>query len=250
MNLPTHPLDLLEIQIKVYWKLLEGKTLTLEQRQQYEQDFSKKLLFLEAPSLLKEKKRLLNLLFDILFQYHSSRSPESPLTDFMQRDTNSIDQDESLRYNLFYCCVHRILSLKLSEKNILTSLIERIEAETTVISAEGLRALIDLTIALYDSRSTKGSDSGWNKLFERFLNHTLRHPESRVSLHALRAFFHTRDAKFVRKGRQIAQQLSPELREKAERIYWNEIAKMISELEGKDPQLTFDAFTAFEMATF
>ena len=110
-------------------------------------------------------------------------------------------------------------------------ILEKIKLLGDELMAPNFRALIYLGISLYDYQTNNwGSPSETLlKQFEALLKLSLKQSDESVALHAVRAFFHTRNPIFVKRVIDLYKELPEEWRNTTYHIYWNEVQKLISE---------------------
>ena len=203
-----------------------------------ERDFAKKIRFIIPQVFWAERTNMIKLLWNLLLGYQPNNLPNERLQNFMVRDTKKIEDTEEVKYDVLDNCVLKILAFQPEPIELIKRIEQQIMNIETTTQSAGYRSLIDLSLGLFDI-SQQRSDAihqEFIKHLKNFLEYSLKCADHRVALHALRAFFHTKDEEFISKGGELIKQLPEAWQQQASRIYWQEMKAQIGELKKSNTQ--------------
>ncbi|MGK5095201.1 hypothetical protein WDW89_24725 [Deltaproteobacteria bacterium TL4] len=244
-RLDGSPVEILKTEIEVFRAAMD-QNYTLEQKMTLTKDMARKVRFLDQQSCVGKTQEIVEVLMKILQSHIPLPGYETSYYDLMVREEQS-DENEELKENLFFCCITAIVSLKPDSETVLAQILEIVKNPKITLLPQCYRSLIDLALALYDHGKNyeEVTSKRFLKKLEQLLNFSVKHPESRVALHAVRGFFHTRNSDFIKKGIQIYKKLPLEWQEKTTTIYWNEIHKLILEEQAEHAEEILPSMVSF-----
>ncbi len=230
----THfsPLSLVKTGIHTHRVFIRQKQ-DMAHRFIFERDLAKKIRYIDPHVFWAERQAMINILIDLMSSFKPYALIDENFQNFMVRDAKTIEDRDDIRYNVLHNCVITLLAFKPDPLHVITKVHDLVTRAGHTPDAACFRSLIDLSLGVFDT-SKKGlpeKRKEFLKRFETFLDFSMKQPESSVALHAFRAFFHTRDDYFVKKGGSLYSQLPESWRERAHQIYWDEIQKRIEELK-------------------
>ncbi|MBF0239517.1 MAG: hypothetical protein HQM12_17580 [SAR324 cluster bacterium] len=198
-----------------------------------ERDFSKKIRFLEQ-SLLneQEQKQVIDMMIELISTYEPHAKVGESFHNFMIRNP-SMEQNKEIQYNVLYTSVRKILSMAKDPLELMHKINNKVISSDPVPVPECFRSLIDLSLGLFD-QIRKRSHAGhmeFRPVFENFLNFSFEQPQKVVSLHAFRAYLHTRDPEFIKKGGELLMNIKQEWQDRAHQVFREEIEHQLNELK-------------------
>ncbi|MGK5091084.1 hypothetical protein WDW89_03590 [Deltaproteobacteria bacterium TL4] len=199
-----------------------------------ERDFAKKIRFLDRHKLTEEQRgEALQLLLDLISAYVPQARIGENFYNFMTRDTLTIKNEDEIKYNVLHTSVQKIIELGHEPVVLMTEILKRVEEPSPVPPVECFRSLIDLSLLLFDlnSQSSVDSQKAFRTTFSQFLKVSDQHPSMKVALHSFRAYFHTRDPEFIKKGGQLLGKVKEEWQARAHQVFREEMEHQISEVK-------------------
>ncbi|MGK5091353.1 alpha/beta fold hydrolase [Deltaproteobacteria bacterium TL4] len=209
------------------------RTSNESQRFISERDLAKKIRHINPNLYWSERKTITQLLLQFMAKFEPSALVDEKYHNFMVRDRKKIEDNEGVKYNVFHNCVMTIMAFKPEPTELMKEIFEVATLPEKRPHPACLRSLIDLSLGLFDlSRNGLPDKHGaFLKWFEQFLEFCIDQLEHSVALHAVRAYFHTRDEYFIEKGGLICTQLPYAARKNAYKIFWDEVNQRIGELQ-------------------
>ncbi|MBF0351148.1 MAG: hypothetical protein HQM11_08945 [SAR324 cluster bacterium] len=229
-----------------------NKTVDEESRFTAEVDFCHKIEAMKTNGLLEQEKSLImDELLNLVGSYEPHATTGEGFYNFMVRGHQSSEHEDNVRYNILDVTVHKIMELQpdlvLLMENILNKArqdsqrLQQSGTNTTDTSLAGIpsecyRSLIDLSLALYDGHKTlaPANKKKFLKHFEEFLRLADAHPEKIVALHSFRAYFHTREPRYIAYGGELLINMRDDWSARAHQVFREEIEHQINEIKLAD----------------
>ena len=230
------PIALCASQMESYHHLIE-RIPHPESQETLTKDFANKIRFLDISFFRPNAKKMITLLLDVILNYHPPQFMEKAYQDLMLKDLYLQEDHQEYAGNVFFCCIRCIISFEQEPEFIIQNILHLLHTRSIeYIHPAGFRTLLELAVALFDHRTIDFQELSPEFLesFDELLQLAVSQTEPSVVLHAIRAYLHTRDEVFIRKGMEHCIKLPKEWKLRAYKIYWNEIEKLIHDMENEE----------------
>ncbi|MBF0352365.1 MAG: alpha/beta hydrolase [SAR324 cluster bacterium] len=228
-QLPMKPEEAVRKELKVFQEWM-NKDISVEKKLILTKDLSNKIRALEPHFFMSETMKIIDILLEVLLLEIPLPGYDKIFQDLMVRGDEQMAEPEELKHNVYWCTIQTIISLEPDPQELMGIVLERLR-EGKKLPDVTVRTFLDLGSALYDYSLTRKKEltQAVMTLFEAIMMEGIKHSNSKVALHAVRGFFHTRNSDFIHKGIDLYLGFPKAWKDKTRTIYWDEINKFISE---------------------